>query len=338
MPFPALLIGIAVLTGVVGIGKTAKAASDNSKASDINSSANSIVSDASSKATQARTVSKDSLEKLGQTKIKVISEKVKPFVHIYKKIKNVDFSEVKGIDESGFVLDKEEIADLEKLSEFTTSLLSGSVSGGFAGAATAFGAYSAVGYLGTAGTGAAISGLSGAAATNATLAWLGGGTLASGGLGIAGGTAILGGLVAAPALLVLGCFLGSKASKNLDNAKSNLAQAREYSEQMKTLCSVCDKISKNADFFRSSLEHFNKAIYGCNDCLSTIINKYGTNWLDYPIEEKKNISIIVKNIQAIKALLDTPILNPDGSPSDAASIPEITSKVNRECGSQMLRS
>lgn len=43
----------------------------------------------------------------------------------------------------------------------------------------------------TAGTGTAIASLSGATATNATLAWVGGGTLASGGLGVAGGTAIV---------------------------------------------------------------------------------------------------------------------------------------------------
>ena len=46
--------------------------------------------------------------------------------------------------------------------------------------------------LGTASTGAAISTLSGAAATKATLAWLGGGTLAVGGLGVAGGVVALG--------------------------------------------------------------------------------------------------------------------------------------------------
>jgi len=34
--------------------------------------------------------------------------------------------------------------------------------------------------------------LSGAAATKATLAWLGGGTLAAGGFGIAGGAVVLG--------------------------------------------------------------------------------------------------------------------------------------------------
>ncbi len=44
---------------------------------------------------------------------------------------------------------------------------------------------------GTAGTGVAIGSLSGAAAKSATLAWLGGGSLASGGFGVAGGTLVL---------------------------------------------------------------------------------------------------------------------------------------------------
>ncbi len=58
-------------------------------------------------------------------------------------------------------------------------------------------ATSIVGMIGaTAGTGTAISGLSGAALTNATLAWIGGGTLASGGGGMAAGTAVLAGISA----------------------------------------------------------------------------------------------------------------------------------------------
>lgn len=47
---------------------------------------------------------------------------------------------------------------------------------------------------GTASTGTAIATLSGAAATKATLASIGGGTLATGGLGVTGGALILGGI------------------------------------------------------------------------------------------------------------------------------------------------
>ena len=52
--------------------------------------------------------------------------------------------------------------------------------------------YAAAASLGTASTGTAISALSGAVATKATLAWLGGGALAAGGLGVAGGAVVLG--------------------------------------------------------------------------------------------------------------------------------------------------
>ena len=63
-----------------------------------------------------------------------------------------------------------------------------------------------------------IGALSGAAATNATLAWLGGGSLAAGGFGMAGGMAVLGGIVAGPALALGGVFLDSKAEDKLYEA------------------------------------------------------------------------------------------------------------------------
>ncbi len=58
-------------------------------------------------------------------------------------------------------------------------------------------------YFGTASTGAAISSLSGIAATNAALAWLGGGTIAAGGAGVAGGTAVLTAATCGAALVVV---------------------------------------------------------------------------------------------------------------------------------------
>lgn len=57
-------------------------------------------------------------------------------------------------------------------------------------------------HFGTTSTNVAIAGLSGAASQNAALAWIGGGSVASGGFGISGGTIILGGAAAAAAILV----------------------------------------------------------------------------------------------------------------------------------------
>ena len=68
--------------------------------------------------------------------------------------------------------------------------------GTIAGAATGLGIPALVANFATCGTGTAISSLSGAAAAKATMAWLGFGTLANGGLGIAGGALLLGGYMA----------------------------------------------------------------------------------------------------------------------------------------------
>lgn len=71
-----------------------------------------------------------------------------------------------------------------------------------AGVALTYGAMWVATTYGTAGTGVAISSLSGAAATNAALAWLGGGTVASGGGGMTAGTLVIGGGMVAAAVAV----------------------------------------------------------------------------------------------------------------------------------------
>lgn len=99
----------------------------------------------------------------------------------------------------------------ERPSEFNGS--NATLQGAAAGVATATAAVSATAMFATAGTGAAISGLHGAAAINATLAALGGGSLATGGFGIAGGLAVLGGLIVIPGIAVGGFFWDSNVRK-----------------------------------------------------------------------------------------------------------------------------
>jgi transcriptional regulator with XRE-family HTH domain len=88
-----------------------------------------------------------------------------------------------------------------------TESAAGGIAGVGVGAGTAAGVFAAVSALATASTGTTIASLAGAAASSATLAWLGGGSLAAGGMGIAGGTAVLTGVVALPMLLAVGAVL-----------------------------------------------------------------------------------------------------------------------------------
>ena len=89
--------------------------------------------------------------------------------------------------------------------------------GAVAGVSTALGAWAIAGTFGTASTGTAISTLSGAVASNTILAWLGGGSIAAGGGGIATGTMVFGGLVAIPAIAITGLFQHLHANKKLSN-------------------------------------------------------------------------------------------------------------------------
>lgn len=89
---------------------------------------------------------------------------------------------------------------------------------GVVGAAAAYSVYGGVLALGAASTGTAISTLSGVAAYNATLAAIGGGSIATGGLGMAGGAAILGSVAAAPVLAIAGWTYNAHAEKALEHA------------------------------------------------------------------------------------------------------------------------
>ncbi len=118
--------------------------------------------------------------------------------------------------------------------------IAGAVGAG-AGAAATVGAMSAIAAWGTASTGTAISSLGGAAATNASLAWLGGGSLASGGGGVALGSAVLSGSVLAVAVVAViavdKCF--ELVDENAERYRLEcLAKAYSKDEEM-------DKILKN---------------------------------------------------------------------------------------------
>ncbi len=203
-------------------------------------------------------------------------------------------------------------SDLKDLQGMASSLADGLASGAMAGALTAFGAYGAAGALTTASTGTAIASLSGAA-TNATLAFFGGGSLAAGGLGMAGGTAVLGGLVAGPALAVLGVVMGAKASKNLDAANANLAKAKEFEEEMKTAADLCNGIRRRSAMFNRFLIRlqtvFDPMIYQ----MTEIIKERGTDFRNFTEDERKVVASAMSLAGAIKAVLDTPILDEDGN-------------------------
>lgn len=123
-------------------------------------------------------------------------------------------------------------------------MLFGGVSAGLAGALARQAALVGVRTLASAGTGTAISGLSGAAAKSATLAWLGGGSVASGGGGVAVGTTMLNGIAVAPALLVAGLSIGVQGHRAETRARKIEAECRIEGARLETQRLLIERLNR----------------------------------------------------------------------------------------------
>lgn len=160
----------------------------------------------------------DSLSAIGE-QLTDLNKLLKPVSRILKAKKVTSKSEI-----------RYSLSQLDKFySGFNTSLNTGF--GGLVGGSAALGAWGLVTLVGSASTGTAISSLSGVAATNATLAWFGGGSIATGGAGMAGGFWVLGGIVAAPIVF----FSTKNAYKKVDTLKEKKRELTEECEKLNTL-------------------------------------------------------------------------------------------------------
>ena len=196
-------------------------------------------------------------EELNSTLELLVKKKVES-INSLKKIKKIS-ENLKGKDRNPI---QEEINDSEIRQNFydvdeTISAADIAINTGkgiSAGIGTAVGTWALISTYGAASTGTAIASLSGAAATNATLAWLGGGSLATGGGGIAAGSAVLGGIVAIPALIATGIFSHLKANKKIKEIEEKIYEIREASYKIKDNISGMEFASKRALEIMDSLE------------------------------------------------------------------------------------
>lgn len=314
MPVPIILGGLAVAAAVTGVAKGAKGIMDNNEAKELNELAKAIVEQSEFNLEQAKKHSQASLELLGTAKVTILNMSVKKLLEVFGQIKNVDFEHDGNL--GNLSLTEFDVADFRMLRQEVSFIASsglGVTGGATSGALAAFGAYNGVMALGAASTGTSISTLSGAAATNATLAWLGGGPLAAGGYGIAGGTMVLGAVAAGPAMLIAGWYMGAKASKNLDDAKSNIAQAKAFEADVDNTITAVNGITKLAiqlkDLFHQVRTEAKKTL---ND-LEQVIAKQGVDYSQYNEYSKLCVMKNVKIMQLIKAMLDIAILDEEGN-------------------------
>ncbi len=317
MALPLLFIVPTVLAGSVGAFKTAKASKDTFDASKITKNANEKIKKSSELLSLQRVACSEALENTGRLKVHILNTSISEFLDTFQKIKNVDFEDAKKIDENKELnIDKKSFEELEEMRDFALSIFNGTVTGTTTGALIAIGSFKAATLFASASTGTAIVSLSGIAATNATLAFFGGGSLATGGLGVVGGTAILGVIASAPALLIIGFIAGAKANEKLDTAYTNDAKANEISKELDLASLKCESIRRKTYTMYNLLSKLDSYFLPLIYRLEEIVNTEGLDYSKYSEDSKKAVASATSIAITIKTILDKSILDSNGDLSE----------------------
>lgn len=220
-----------------------------------------------------------------------------------RKIKENERLLVEGID-----AEMNTVPNMERLEFEAAAWIKAVVGSVGLGAATNAGVSGAAMAFGTAGTGAAISGLTGIAAENAMLAFLGGGTLAAGGGGMAMGAAALNAVVLGPALLVGGFVAKGQGEKQVTRAKEF---RKTVSEEIATM-----------DLFDAGLETIGGRIDELSRLLSELTDR-ATAALgvleSQPFDPDKHAAIFQRAMTFVLAVRDVAaahIVNSEGELTD----------------------
>lgn len=194
-----------------------------------------------------------------------------------------------------------ELPDLKNEIKQARAWIKGGAAGATAAVAAPQAALLGVSTFATASTGTAISSLSGAAATNATIAWLGGGSLATGGGGMAAGSAVLGLIAAAPAAFIGGTTVAVVGSKQKTSAKQYAAEVSVAIENVRTAIALMPKISERVGELSEVLWSLARRADAAIDRLEA---------LDFdPDQHAADFSTAIQLVRAIREVVNTPLLD-----------------------------
>jgi hypothetical protein len=303
---PIVLGAVALGAAAFGVGSGVSGVSNMQEAEKIGKNAQKRHDNARERAEQEWKTTEQLAEEYGQLQIDVQIRTIARFIAFIERNGqkgSLDIRFLEGLE--GFSIEDLKEYKAEALEAYKIAM------GGFkavgAGAAAGQGTLTMVGLFGTASTGTAISGLSGAAATNATLAWLGGGSLAAGGGGMALGTVVLGGIVAGPALAIGGFVLAGEGEKALTNARKYESKANAEIAQIEDAQEEIKKIQKLITELKSFVEHLNtRAVLALNELESKPFDR------DRDADKFQQLALLVK---AMSEIMKTPVLDNQGHPN-----------------------
>lgn len=210
----------------------------------------------------------------------------------------------------GIEVEVNECGETGGLGPSAVSFLVSLATAGTTGAGAAAGTTAAVTAFGAASTGTSIGALSGAAAESATMAALGGGSLASGGGGMALGATALNFVTVGPALLVGGLLLNGQGEKALTRAKEFDADAKVKQAEVAGMRTEFKGVEQRIDELSDLLQSLVSRAVPAIELLEGIegLEEDGFQPQRHAREFQEAISLTV----AVRDVATTPIVQEDG--------------------------
>lgn len=312
MPFfiPVVLIAVGAATGGSGVALGGKGAYDITKA-------NQRLKEASRRYEVRRTEAEENLERVNQGLADLGEEQRQALVDVVQRMgdflrrneRQVRESErllVDGIDAA-----MSQIPGLRGLDVEAAAWISGALGSAAAGAGAGAGVTVAASSFGIASTGTAISGLSGAAAQSATLATLGGGSLASGGGGMALGATALNFVTIGPALLIGGFVVKGQGTKAL-------TQAREFEAKIAVAIAELDETDTRLAAVTARAAELSELLAGLSERAIAALDLLESEPFD-PTVHAERFQQAMTLVMAVRDVAATPIIDADGTVSDQSA-------------------
>ena len=304
--------------GAVKVGKTVsgvQAFQDGKAAKQEKNEADKIKAYIESENERRRKESNKILDAFGRVRLEALSDTVGKFIIyldlIKKKAKVKEYELLTSID-----VTPEQVKELETVNmNASTALKTLAVSGGNA-IAVVMGVPALVTQFAAASTGTAIASLHGAAATNAVLAWLGGGSIASGGFGVAGGMVVLGTLTGVVALASAGVVATAYFAKKHTEATKYLADMKELKAKMELGWTVLENVNKRAQELQDvTLQLKERCLQGLDQLADIMIGFDAQNTEHLKVFQQTAILI-----KSMSELAQVPVMDEEGNVSEMSGI------------------
>lgn len=312
MPLPFLLAGAAAVAGAVGLSEHKNAKETNERAERMCVEAQELYEASKASLDKSKDKMDKSLLKLGNTKKSILDNSINKFIRSYKRIKDIDFTQSTGLNElSKLKISSDDVSELINMSNIYDSSIKSGTAGAATGTIIALAANGSLpiiaSSLGTAGSLLAMGEVGMAA------------SLAGSALSVGAAMTPLAS-IAAPVVLFTGISASLKADENLEKAMAMYSQSTAASEKMKISQTLCKAVEHKSYMFDTLLIELDGIFAECTDLLDVVTRKKTGVFKNKKVsfnklepEEKELLMVTGALAKAVKTVIDTPMLNEDGT-------------------------